>query len=218
MTRNIRNRHYALIGISAEQLPGSYILRVSPPDLDSFSQTFRVSPLLAEDAQRSRTLDTSLADSDLDINESSFSIDYNADFDTQSYQPDFRFETPVEPKLLVPFGILISDKPTSEPIRHFGLTYFSKQDALVYAPATGRVSHIEQNANGTWRVYLHHGLSLQSAIDQLSEIVVDLDQEIAQGELIGVVSDSQLGGFGRVDWGVLLNGALIDPLALVPEN
>ncbi len=218
MVKTHNQRAYALVGLSASLLPGNYILKVVDDNEESLSRRFRVSPLDAELAQRSRSIPPALNGIDLIIDENRYAIDYDKDFDTHTYDTDFRFLTPVEPKMLVPFGLLIPESNESQPIPHFGITYFANQDALVYAPARGRISQIREMQDGSQTVYIHHGGSLQSVLAKLSERVVQIDQEVQQGELIGVVSNSQLSQLGRIDWGVLLNGALIDTLDISKDQ
>ena len=64
-------------------------------------------------------------------------------------------------------------------------------------------------------VFLDHGLGLYSMYFHLSEVSVKEGDAIMRGQVIGKVGASGRATGPHLHWGVNLNGARVDPLALL---
>ena len=206
-------RWFAVVGLSATLLPGSYILTVEHAGNPPASRNFRVDPADSTVAQIESDLPTELLSLPLSVLESQVAGPQAAPYREEMYAADLDFLAPVEARFLLPFGYLTTANAADAPIPHFGVTYFTPPDAAVYAPAAGRIEAKIQHDDGTRSLYIGHGKSLYSIVLRLSRCYVEPMQPVSQGELIGMVENTRF-NLGRVDWGLLLNGALIDPLML----
>ena len=64
-------------------------------------------------------------------------------------------------------------------------------------------------------IYLDHGLGLYSMYFHLSQVLVREGQRVKRGEVIGKVGASGRASGPHLHWGVWVNGARIDPTALL---
>jgi murein DD-endopeptidase MepM/ murein hydrolase activator NlpD len=82
--------------------------------------------------------------------------------------------------------------------------------APVIAAASGRVAlaaplRVRGNA-----VILDHGLGVYSAYYHLSQILVQEGQQVAQGELIGLLGNTGLSTGAHLHWEMSVGGVLVD--------
>lgn len=98
---------------------------------------------------------------------------------------------------------------------HTGTDFRASQGTPVKAPNAGRVVLAEELYYAGNTVILDHGLGLYSYFAHLSRIAVQEGQEVARGDLVGMV-----GATGRVTgphlhWTVRLMETRVDPLSLM---
>ena len=132
--------------------------------------------------------------------------------------PDRRWTTgfiePVQGSIAGAFGRMrmINGQPRSP---HNGEDISAEAGTAVVASNDGVVQLTVDHYFSGKGVYLDHGLGLYSMYFHLSEILVREGERVSRGQIIGKV-----GATGRVTgphlhWGIRLNGARVDPYALV---
>jgi len=101
---------------------------------------------------------------------------------------------------------------------HSGMDIAADTGTPVRNPSAGRVIELGDFFFSGNLVYIDHGQGLISLFAHLSEIDVELGQQVAKGEIVGKV-----GATGRVTgphlhWSLGLNGAWIDPELFLPAD
>jgi murein DD-endopeptidase MepM/ murein hydrolase activator NlpD len=99
---------------------------------------------------------------------------------------------------------------------HSGMDIAANEGVPVAAPARGTVIELGDFFFSGNLVYIDHGQGMISMFAHLSEIDVEMGQQIKKGEIIGKV-----GATGRVTgphlhWSLGLNGAWVDPSLFLP--
>ena len=100
---------------------------------------------------------------------------------------------------------------------HYGVDVAAPTGTPVHAPASGRVTLAEDDlfySGGT--VILDHGYRLSSSFLHLSEVSVEVGDELEAGELIGAVGASGRATGPHLDWRMSWRDRRIDPQRLVP--
>ena len=62
---------------------------------------------------------------------------------------------------------------------------------------------------------IDHGLGLYSLLAHLSEFKVTKGDRVSRGDVVGLVGDTGRVTAAHLHWTVRLNGARVDPLALI---
>ncbi len=101
---------------------------------------------------------------------------------------------------------------------HSGMDIAAATGVPVLAPSAGKVIEMGDFFFSGNLVYLDHGQGLISMFAHLSEINVEIGQQVSKGEVIGKV-----GATGRVTgphlhWSIGLNGSWIDPALFVDDE
>lgn len=124
------------------------------------------------------------------------------------------FRRPVPGQANSSFGkrSILNGKPRSP---HSGTDFQAALGTPIQSPNRGAVVLAEDLYFSGNTVILDHGQGLYSYFAHLSEIKVEEGQKVSSGDLLGLV-----GATGRVTgphlhWSVRLNGARVDPLALM---
>jgi len=100
---------------------------------------------------------------------------------------------------------------------HYGVDVAMPSGTPVTAPAPGVVTLAEPDlfySGGT--IILDHGFGLSSSLLHLSEVLVEVDQEVGAGELIGRIGASGRATGAHLDWRMSWRGERIDPQLLAP--
>jgi murein DD-endopeptidase MepM/ murein hydrolase activator NlpD len=124
------------------------------------------------------------------------------------------FEAPVAARASSPFGVrsVFNGVPRS---RHNGVDFASLPGAPVHAPAGGRVALAEPLYFTGTTVIIDHGQGLYSLLAHLERAVVQSDDSVARGDVIGFVGATGRATGPHLHWSVRLQGARVDPLSLV---
>ncbi len=99
---------------------------------------------------------------------------------------------------------------------HSGMDIAANEGVPVAAPTNGTVIELGDFFFSGNLVYIDHGQGMISMFAHLSEIDVELGQQIEKGQIIGKV-----GATGRVTgphlhWSLGLNGSWVDPSLFLP--
>lgn len=100
---------------------------------------------------------------------------------------------------------------------HYGVDVAVPTGTPVTAPAAGRVTLAEGDlfySGGT--VILDHGYGLSSSFLHMSEISVEVGDELAPGDLIGAVGATGRATGPHLDWRMSWRDRRVDPQLLVP--
>jgi murein DD-endopeptidase MepM/ murein hydrolase activator NlpD len=95
---------------------------------------------------------------------------------------------------------------------HFGIDYAAPHGALVYAPASGKVTLVHDDmyySGGT--LIVDHGYGMSSTFIHLSEVLVKEGDEIQQGQEIAKVGSGGRSTGPHLDWRVNWYSTRIDP-------
>ncbi|WP_031514158.1 M23 family metallopeptidase [Desulfofalx alkaliphila] len=87
-----------------------------------------------------------------------------------------------------------------------GLKFAVPEDETVKAALPGKVVDIDQHPHKGFMVIIDHGQGYQTKYSGLSQVQVKVNQEVDQGDILGVEQDSQ------VEFTLMENGHPINPL------
>lgn len=124
------------------------------------------------------------------------------------------FDRPVNGPLSSPFGLRrFFNGEERNP--HSGLDFAANRGTPIKAPAAGKVILIGDYFFNGKTVFLDHGQGLISMFCHLSEIDVQLGDEIARGGHVGKVGATGRATGPHLHWNVSLNDARVDPAIFI---
>ena len=123
------------------------------------------------------------------------------------------FLRPVQGEVVGPFGrnSIINDQPRSP---HSGVDLRAERGTPVRAMNHGKVTLTGDHFFTGLTVVIDHGGGIQSMYFHLDKIMVQKDQQVSKGEVIGLVGSTGRATGPHLHLGVRVNGARIDPLEL----
>ena len=98
---------------------------------------------------------------------------------------------------------------------HSGADFLSPAGTNVKAPAAGKVVLTGDFYFPGGTVVVDHGLGVVSLFAHLSKTLVKVGDDVAQGEVLGLVGATGRVTGAHLHWAVRVNGARVDPLSLV---
>jgi hypothetical protein len=124
------------------------------------------------------------------------------------------FLRPLPGSLLAPFGRarVINGEPKSP---HTGVDLKAALGEPVLAANGGRVALVGEFFFSGRSVVIDHGLGLYTMYFHLSEVKVKAGERVERGAVIGLAGATGRASGPHLHWGVRLDGARVDPLALV---
>ena len=124
------------------------------------------------------------------------------------------FIRPVEGELSGAFGTrrIINGQPKSS---HTGVDLRAEEGTPVLASNSGRVALVDDLFFSGKSVILDHGWSLYSMYFHLSEARVRVGDQIPKGAELGRVGSTGRSTGPHLHWGIILNGARVDPFSLL---
>jgi len=123
------------------------------------------------------------------------------------------FVRPVPGEVIGPFGrsSIINEQPRSP---HSGVDLRSKRGTPIKTMNNGMVALVGDHFFTGLTVVIDHGGGIQSMYFHLDEILVEMNQRVTKGEVIGLVGSTGRATGPHLHLGVRVNGARIDPLGL----
>jgi murein DD-endopeptidase MepM/ murein hydrolase activator NlpD len=124
------------------------------------------------------------------------------------------FLRPLPGSLLAPFGRarVINGEPRSP---HTGVDLKAALGEPVLASNGGRIALVGEFFFSGRAVVIDHGLGLYTMYFHLSEVKVKAGERVERGAVIGLAGATGRASGPHLHWGVRLDGARVDPLALV---
>ena len=112
---------------------------------------------------------------------------------------------------------LFEGQPIDEQF-HLGLDFASVRHAPIPAGNSGNVVFADYLGIYGNVVIIDHGLGLQSLYSHLSEIGVDIGQQVDRGDIIGRTGMTGMAGGDHLHFGILLSGLEVTPLEWLDAN
>ena len=95
---------------------------------------------------------------------------------------------------------------------HNYVSFLGKPELSVYSPSTAIVLNVSNSDSSGFTVQLDHGNGIISILGHLKTVLVEAGQLLDQGELVGITRRMDDIKGSKLDWGVSLNGSLINPV------
>jgi murein DD-endopeptidase MepM/ murein hydrolase activator NlpD len=209
-----------LLGIDMDTKPEKYGIRFVAMDGGgkSDSQTSSIKVTKADFAVQKITLPKSMVDLDAKtlerVNRESKRLkELFQKFGNERFwkRPFIR---PVEGELSGAFGTrrIINGQPKSS---HTGVDLRAEEGTPVLACNSGRVALVDDLFFSGKSVVLEHGWGLYSMYFHLSETRVRVGDQISKGAEVGRVGSTGRSTGPHLHWGIILNGARVDPFSLL---
>jgi len=210
---------YAIVGLSAETIPGNYVLSVSFDENPATSQLFRVDPLPSAQSRRIIGLPKSLENLHFQALELEKLITEPInDPLAPSLVPDFQFSPIVRQGQYIPYGPVLQQREEPVIVNHSWVTYLTNADSAVFTPGTAVVEQITKTHRDGFSVVLNHGMGTRSILSCMEDVIVEIGQLVEPGAMVGSASPCGVPSLGRVDWRLILNGNQVDPLPFFPSS
>ena len=124
------------------------------------------------------------------------------------------FDHPVDGPLSSPFGLRrFFNGEERNP--HSGLDFAAKSGTPIKAPAAGQVILTGDYFFNGKTVFVDHGQGLISMFCHLSEIGVEVGDQLARGQVLGKVGATGRATGPHLHWNVSLNDARVDPAIFI---
>ncbi len=207
----------AIVGVPLDATPGTHYLHVTSQRRDATKTPFEVI------AKRYPEQRLTLADDKMvnplahDLErierETALMLKQYARFTTPPVAP-FPLDLPAHGPKSSNFGLrrILNGEPRSP---HAGLDIAAPAGSPVRAPAAGIISLTGAFYFNGNTVFIDHGGGLISMVCHLSAIDVEQGEVVGRGQQIGLVGATGRATGPHLHWSVSLNGARIDPAALL---
>ena len=133
---------------------------------------------------------------------------------TKQFDNHFNFQSPIESVITSAYGKrrFINNNERSP---HMALDLRGEVGREIFAPKTGRVVLAENHFYGGNKVILDHGGGLFTAYSHMSEILVNSEEVVEAGTVIGLVGMTGRVTGPHLHWEVFLNENRINPELLI---
>jgi hypothetical protein len=211
---------FAIVGLPQDILPGKYLVTINWNEESQYRRSFRVHPLPAIKEQRTIVLPDHLqniAVKPITIEELMAGSDEPYS-DQPGMEIDFNFQQLVTSGSYIPYGRILRNKISSELIDHPWVTYVTKPEEIIRSPGRGIVQQIYFSESSGISVVIDHGSGLKSVLNHIRETILKPGEIIETGDPVGITTPLEGTDFGRTDWFLILNEALIDPLQFTTSS
>jgi murein DD-endopeptidase MepM/ murein hydrolase activator NlpD len=208
----------AILGLPLSVGPGDYSLDVLQPGGSDQKLPFKVTPkeYAVQQLKVAPGQVNLSAENEARVARESKKVRAALDAFTPAAPSTLRFEQPVPGRRSSSFGLRrMFNGEARNP--HSGMDIAAPTGTPIKAPLDGQVVDVGNYFFNGNNVIVDHGQGLATMYCHLSQIHVEVGQQVKRGEVLGDV-----GATGRVTgphlhWGVSLNGAMVDPaLFLAP--
>lgn len=129
------------------------------------------------------------------------------------------FVRPIDPQYLTtsPFGTRRAYSVADIGNFHAGQDFGAPEGVLVTAPAAGTVVMAEPVTVRGNAVILDHGRGIFTGYWHLSEIKVAVGQQVAAGDVLGIVGNTGLSTGAHLHWEMRVDGVAVDPMQFLEE-
>jgi len=214
------DRWIGLVGIDVEIAPGEYRVALRGATVTGIAVESEQALAIAPKAFRQRQLRV-----DPRFTHPPESVMPRIREEAERLEALFSTTTCVEPPASA-FGLPSADRPSSpfgsrsifngEPRgRHNGVDFASPRGAPIVAPAHGRVVLADDLYFTGNTVVLEHGCGIYSLFAHLDRTAVELEARVHRGQRLGDVGSTGRSTGPHLHWSVRVQGAKVDPLALV---
>lgn len=124
------------------------------------------------------------------------------------------FMNPREGEISTRFGLrrIINGTPKSS---HSGIDVSAEAGQKVYSPNNGVVALVDNQFFSGNSLILNHGQGIYTMFFHLSKVLVEEGQQVKKGQAIALVGSTGRSTGAHLHWGVRMQGARVDPLALI---
>jgi murein DD-endopeptidase MepM/ murein hydrolase activator NlpD len=208
---------YGFLGADLTTKPGRYEVLVKIPDSSS-EKKLEVEIREKDYGVRRLTLPKNMVDLDPDTlqrvrKESGLMISL---WEAQPSIPRWNgpFLRPISGEVQGPFGqrSIINNQPRAP---HSGIDLKAEKGTPIKAMNHGRVVLTGDHFFSGLSVVIDHGGGIQSMYFHLDRILVQKEEMVAKGHIIGIVVSTGRATGAHLHWGIRINGARIDPLQLI---
>ncbi len=221
---------FAIVGLPCEILPGNYIVRVESEPGEFGSVELSVSPIAPDlphqnndgtsanaragektHKQLSQIVTSPVAEEAELLNPNLKPVARNKVMFSGAVEPDFDFVSVADFTESIAYGKLIRDK---QMVTHDYISYLGTPGDQVYSPSAGNVVKVIESENQGYTIHISHGGGVFSILGHLWEVLVHEGQPLDPGEQVGSMRQMNNSERGKLDWGVQMNGFLVNPLIL----
>jgi murein DD-endopeptidase MepM/ murein hydrolase activator NlpD len=131
--------------------------------------------------------------------------------------PDLDFVAPADGRLSGRFGArrVFNGRPRAP---HVGLDFAVPRGTPIVSAGAGTVLATADYFFNGKTVFVDHGQGLISMYCHLDQIEVAAGQPLQRGERLGRAGSTGRASGPHLHWSVILNGAMVDPELLLPEQ
>lgn len=209
-----KQRHYAIVGIPLSAKTGQHQLVLSNGKVLTFKVKAKDYPSQYLTIKNKRMVNPYQNDRDKIIQDKHKKKQAIKTWSDSI--PNVNFIQPVPGIFSSPFGLKrFFNQQARSP--HSGLDIAAPTGTKIIAPSAGKVILADNFFFNGNVIYIDHGQGLISSYSHLSKILVEANQQIKQGDTIGLVGETGRVTGAHLHWSVYLNQTLVDPKLFLPK-